>query len=116
VDLPAVASRLATRSTRPNFELRASLQRCTGSIDHGRIALLGMLGKLSDHIGCDLLCLLRATASARAYDHSAARLVKCAFPRPVPMVRTPQRSILPIHGISLRPCTTASLCSKTSVS
>src|SRR5437588_2809187 len=41
---------------------------------------------------------------------SICRLVKRALPRPVPMVSTPQRLTSPMNGISLRPCTTASLC------
>jgi hypothetical protein len=44
------------------------------------------------------------------------RLVNRAFPRPVPIVSTPQRSTSRMNGISLKPCTTASLCSTIDVS
>ncbi len=42
-------------------------------------------------------------------------LVKRALPSPVPIVRTPQCSTSVIHGVSLRPWTTASLCIITTV-
>src|SRR5215216_2761526 len=51
-----------------------------------------------------------------ASSFSAARLVKRALPRPVPMVSTPQRATSCIAGTSERPCTTASLCMTTMVS
>ena len=44
------------------------------------------------------------------------RLVKRAFPRPVPIVKTPHRVTSCMNGISLSPWTTASLCSTTDVS
>lgn len=53
-----------------------------------------------------------ARALTSAYER---RFVKRAFPRPVPMVRIPQRSTSRMHGVSLNPCTTASLCMSTTV-
>ena len=41
----------------------------------------------------------------------ALRFVNLAFPNPVPIVSTPQRSTSCMNGTSLSPWTTASLCS-----
>src|SRR5262249_27834580 len=46
---------------------------------------------------------------------SSARLVKRALPRPVPIVSTPQCFTSCMRGVSLRPCSTASLCTTTVV-
>src|SRR6202021_3793448 len=44
---------------------------------------------------------------------SLRRLVKRAFPSPVPTVSTPQRSTSCMNGTSERPCATPSLCIST---
>src|SRR4051812_23047039 len=45
-----------------------------------------------------------------------ARLVKRALPSPVPIVSAPQCFTSLMNGVSLSPCTTASLCNSTAVS
>src|SRR5581483_2321202 len=49
------------------------------------------------------------------YSADFPRLLKRAFPSPVPIVRTPHRVTSCMNGSSLRPCTTASLCIRTAV-
>ena len=73
-----------------------------------------------------LECLLSpfkpdTSESRERFPHSSAssgcaRLVKCALPSPVPIVITAQCFTSCIQGNSLSPCTTASLCIRTTVS
>src|SRR5262245_4555143 len=72
--------------------------------------------RLQPVLPATLSSLLSPVDRSRQSSSAAFRLVKHALPRPVPIVSTPQGVASRMNGTSLKPCTTASLCRRVTVS